>query len=387
MANGVGHDASKVYIWRASNDFAIHLGINAITQLSAQIARAGNQSKTGELRGILLGRSIEDGLHRVTVIEDFELFPAGDNPAANQDIDDTLFEIACRKVRNTNELRVVGFFRSRRDGRLNLGARDLETFSRIFCETGNVALLIQTSKRGNESDAALFYWQQGGAQPRDFGFGFPFDAGQLLSGHPGWRFPDPLDDKPAAAALSPAESREPEWAPPAPHRSNEWIMPPLPIPPPDRPAIRWSRLAPTAVLVAISIAVLQLATNSKHTVAAAAPNETSASQTTTSETALLEPVAQTAASSGPDLGLNVTSKQHQLEIRWNQQSGAIAASDKGVMKITEDGITEALPFDQGQLHDGYVAYTPKTNDVSIRLEVTGKDGGTKSESIRAVAIP
>ena len=56
-------------------------------------------------------------------------------------------------------------------------------------------------------------------------------------------------------------------------------------------------------------------------------------------------------------------------------------------QITEDGITEALPFDPSQLRDGYVAYTPKTNDVSIRLEVTAKDGSTKSESIRSVAIP
>jgi hypothetical protein len=57
------------------------------------------------------------------------------------------------------------------------------------------------------------------------------------------------------------------------------------------------------------------------------------------------------------------------------------------MKITDDGITESVPFDQSQLRDGYVAYTPKTSDVSIRLEVTGKDGGTTSESIRSVAIP
>jgi len=62
-------------------------------------------------------------------------------------------------------------------------------------------------------------------------------------------------------------------------------------------------------------------------------------------------------------------------------------SDGGTMKITDDGITEAVPFDQGQLRDGYVAYTPKTNDVSIRLEVTGKDGGTASESTRWVSIP
>jgi hypothetical protein len=388
MGNGLGHDASRVYIWRASNDFAIHLGINAITQLTAQISRAGNHGRTGELRGVLLGRTVEDGSARITVIEDFELIPSGEESAANQDTDDTLFEIACRKVRNPNESRVVGFFRSRREGRLNLGARDLETFSRLFCETGNVALLIQTSRRGNESDSALFYWQHGGAQPRDFGFGFPFDAGQLVGGHPGWRFPDPLDDKPTAVALPMEELTEPEWPAAPPARTSEWTMPPPPVPLASGYGIRWSRLAPTALLVATAIGAVQLATSSKHTVAAAGPNEpSSVSATAAGEIVRLEPVSQAAADSGRELGLSVASKQHQLEIRWSREAPAITASEKGLMKITEDGITEALPLDQAQLHDSSVAYTPKTNDVSIRLEVTGKDGSTKSESIRAVAIP
>jgi hypothetical protein len=386
MGNALGQDASKFYIWRASNDFAIHLSINAITQLTAQISRGGGQNRTGELRGILLGRTVDDGLFRATVIEDFELIPAADDSVGEPDSDDTLFEIALRKVRNGSEQRVLGFFRSRRDGRLNLGKQDLETFSRLFCETGNVALLIQTSRRGNESDAALFYWQHGGAQPRDFGFGFPFDAGQLVSGHPGWRYPDPLADTPTHTELPAPEAQAPERTEPQPARASDWTMPPPPVPLTGGQGIRWSRLAPTIVLAAISIGVLQLATNSKHTVAAAGPSENSASESPAANTARPE-AAVPATPSENALGLSVMSKQHQLEIRWNRESAVIASSDKGVMKITEDGITEALPFEQAQLRDGYVAYTPKTNDVSIRLEVTGKDGGTKSESIRAVAIP
>lgn len=390
MGNALGHDASNYYIWRTSNDFGIHLSIHAVTQLTMQIARAGNQSRTGELRGILLGRTADDGLFRATVIEDFELIPPSDDPDASQETDDTLFEIACRKTRNENGHRVLGFFRSRRDGRLNMGSRDLETFSRLFSETGNVALLIQTSKRGNESDAALFYWQHGGAHPRDFGFGFPFDAGQLVAGHPGWRFPDPLDDTPAPAALPPVEPQEPvsmpvSTTPPI----SDWTMPPPPVPLAGHSTIRWSRLAPTVVLAALAIGTLQLATGSKHTVSAAGASEmpVSASESTPSEIAQPTPAIPAVTDSDRALGLTVTSKQHQLEIRWNRESAAINGADKGLMKITENGITEALPFDQAQLRDGYVAYTPKTNDVNIRLEVTGKDGATKSESIRSVAIP
>ncbi|MGP0075808.1 MAG: hypothetical protein ACLPWF_28160 [Bryobacteraceae bacterium] len=384
MTTALGHDPGNFYIWRASHDFAIHLSTKLVTQLTAQIARAGSQSRNGELRGILLGRTIEDGAARATVIEDFELIPADDDAAARQDTDDTFFEIALRKERKAAEARVVGFFRSRRDGRLNMSQRDLETFSRLFCETGNVALLIQTSRRGNESDAALFYWQNGGAHPRDFGFGFPFDAGQLVSGHPGWRYPNPFDLEPASASLPPAEPHALEFDPPPSRqpRAVDWTMPPPPVSPSDG-GIRWGRLAPTIVLAAICIGALQLATSSKHPVAAASEtSETGAPETTPSV-----PVAPAAPSNEHSLGLSVISRQHQLEIRWNRASAAIATSDRAVMNITDDGITEVVPFDQTQLRDGYVAYTPKTNDVSIRLEVSGKDGATTSESIRSVAIP
>jgi hypothetical protein len=346
-----GYDPNNFYVWRASADFAIHLSLKVVTQLSSEISRAGTDGQGGELRGILLGRTV-DTPFRTTFIEDFRLIPANADPGANPESDNALFEIACRMGEAFSEQRAIGFFRSRRNGRLNLGQRDLETFSRVFCETGKVALLIQTSTRGNENDATLFYWQHGGPYPRDFGFGLPFDAGQLMGGHPGWRYPDPLDQTPTPAA-----------APPKPKAPQVTLPAPRPYSPSKQP-IKWSGLLPTAALIVIGLVALQVATNSKQpAVSAAAPSvETS-------------------------LGLTVTSRPHQLEIRWNRESEAIAASEHGTMRITEAGVTEAVPFDQQQLHDGYVAYTPTTNDVSIRLEVTGKDGGTTSESIRSVAIP
>jgi hypothetical protein len=375
MSSQVGYDPGNFYVWRASDGFAIHLSLNMITQLTAQIARSGGKTQPEETRGILLGRSI-DTPFRATVIEDFKLIPASAD-GANADSDDALFEIACRMAEAGNEQRALGFFRVHRDGNLNLGPRDLQTFSRLFCETGKIALLIQTSKATNESDAGLFYWKQGGVHPRDFGFGFPLDAGQLAKGHPGWRYANPLDHSPAADMPAPR--------PPAPK--------PMPMPTPapvfvPHERIRWSRLLPTAALVAICVGALQLATRSSHTAAAAsAPTEAAGSQVAASENAPSAAPAPAEPANEKGLGLTVTTRQQQLEIRWNRLSPVIAASDKGAMQITDDGITEVVPFDQSQLRDGYVAYTPKTTDVNVRLEVTGKDGGTTSESIRSVAIP
>jgi hypothetical protein len=327
-----GYDPSTYYVWRASDGFAIHLRLKMVAELNAQISLAG--SEAAGMRGILMGRTIETPFH-TTVIEDFKLIPAGKDVA--QDLE---------SVELGKGQRALGFFRAQPEGRLNLRQRDLQTFSRLFCETGSVAMLIRTSGRGNESEAALFYWQDGGVQPRDFGFGFPLDPAQLASGHPGWRYPDPLADTKVALVSAP--------------------QPPAKISAPQD-GIRWLRLLPTAALVAIGIGALQMATNSSRTVAAASE------------------AIRIATPAG--LGLTVTTLPHQLEIRWNRESAAIQASDRGTMKITDDGITESVPFDQSQLRDGYVAYTPKTSDVSIRLEVTGKDGGTTSESIRSVAIP
>jgi hypothetical protein len=341
MSTPLGYDPGRnFYVWRASDDFAIHLSLQVVTQLNAQISRAGSDGQPAGLRGILLGRTVESPF-RATIIEDFTLLPTSEG-RGNRDSDDALFEISRRMAEAASEQQVVGFFRTRRDGTLNMGWRDLETFSRLFCETGNVALLIQTSGRGNESEAALFYWQNGGAFPRDFGFGFPLEAGQLADGHPGWRYPDPLQ------APKPAPQLAPE--PPAPERTKVARAPYRAAP----ESIRWPRLSVTALLVVLGIGTLQLATKGG--------NQTG-------------------------LGLTVASHPHQLEIRWNRQAEAIAASSNGVMKITESGKTAAVPIDQDQLHDGFVAYTPTTNDVSIRLEVTGPDGGTTSESIRTVAIP
>lgn len=358
MSTQLGYDPGNFYVWRASEGFAIHLSLTVVTQLNAQIARAGSDSEPWQPRGILLGRTIETPF-RATVIEHFKLVPPSEG-AEQPDADDALFEIACRMAEAETEQRVIGFFRARRDGRLNMSARDLQTFSRLFCEAGKVALLIQTSRRGNESDAALFYWQHGGAHPRDFGFGFPLEAGQLASGHPGWRYPDPLDDTqtPPPPAPLPAKRRAP--APPIPE----------PVSATGREGIRWSRLLPTAALVVIGISALEMATNSNRIVAAAP-----------------EPWAAVATPNEKALGLAVTSRPRQLEIRWNRESAAIAGCDRGVMKITEAAVTQAIPFDQRELRDGYLAYTPTTKDVSITLEVNGTDGSTTSESIRALAIP
>lgn len=137
--------------------------------------------------------------------------------------------------------------------------------------------------------------------------------------------------------------------------------------------VEWSRLLPTATLAMIMVGVLQLVIDSHHAAALPPSNQSTPPSVESGDRT--------------NLGLTVTALSNQFQIRWNRESRPILASDRGVMRITENGITEAVPFDPAQLRDGYVAYGPKTNDVSIRLEVTGKDGAMTSESVRLVASP
>jgi hypothetical protein len=96
------------------------------------------------------------------------------------------------------------------------------------------------------------------------------------------------------------------------------------------------------------------------------------------------------AVSGPAriaLGLQVVSREKQLEIHWNNDATPIRSAVKGVMRISDGGVQEVLELDATQLRDGTVAYSPTSNDVTVRLEVNSVDGTTSSESMRPVASP
>jgi hypothetical protein len=352
MATGTqqGYDTANYYVWRAPDGFSIHLSLDVVRDLAAEIA------ENGETRGLLLGRSIKtpsaatmaDAFVVVSPFEDFESTRLQVGLVAT-------FRSAAEDA--GRQQRVIGYFQSQGDGQLSLGARDLQTFDRLFSENGHIGLLIRAPQHGDR-DAALFYWQDGRPRPGEFGFGFPFDAKKLAGGHRGWRFSNGLAPQREAPAQS-AVRRTPEA--------------PLVAPSED---IRWSRLWPTAALVVTGIVAIQAVWNSRGTTSAdsAPPVEV-----TTPATA--------AATYETPLGLKVSSEPHLLEIRWNRAASAIAASVKGTMRISEAGVTEAVPVDARELREGFVAYTPKTNDVGIRFEVTAADGAATTESIRVVAIP
>lgn len=87
------------------------------------------------------------------------------------------------------------------------------------------------------------------------------------------------------------------------------------------------------------------------------------------------------------LGLRVTSQPQQVEILWDHASSAIHDAATATIRISDGDVSESVPFDGRQLQDGSLVYRPRTNDVSIRMEVHERDGRQVSESLRVVATP
>lgn len=148
---------------------------------------------------------------------------------------------------------------------------------------------------------------------------------------------------------------------------------PKPVPKAPRVAYRepisWMRLLTTTAIFSIATSAILVALDSKHP-APAAP----------------APV-EAAAPHQPALGLRVTTRKQQVEIRWDHDSLAVLKPVKGLVKITEGEMTKLIALDWRDLQDGYVSYAPLTNDVRVRFEITQGDGASVTESARAVAIP
>jgi hypothetical protein len=337
------YDPARFYLWRAPDEtFSIHLSLDVVEKLNRELERAGAEDPPRDLNGVLLGRA-RAGSQSASVVEDIviERGDVGSRISAPGQVDAAVSDMIWKLVREAGSGRhVVGFFRTQRTGTLAPNAWDLANATRLFGEPDNLMLLVQFPKPG-AGEAAFFYWERGKTQPHVSGPPFPFDVAKLYDASPqAPKFVDPLFFNEPPPKKFVRVSGEPHV---------------------------WMQLIPTFGIFAVLTLGIQMAWPSGS--AEATPE-----------------VKMEAVNTMP-LGLMVTARPHQLEIRWNHDSPHIQAAEKAVLRITEDTVTEEVPVPRQELRDGYVAYTPKTNLVDIRLEVSGPDGNSASESVHVVARP
>lgn len=130
--------------------------------------------------------------------------------------------------------------------------------------------------------------------------------------------------------------------------------------------VRWVRLVPTIGVAILVIIVASFAFDVQH----------------------IRELKQRAMaeSAGSALGLRLSSKSRQVEISWDHQATAIHEAEKGTMRIWDGDDMQLVPFDARQLQDGSLTYRPRSSDVSVRMEVSERDGRQVAESARTAAL-
>jgi hypothetical protein len=350
--------APRFYVWQAlGKPFSIELSLNVVAKLSEEQARATAEDPPRSISGVLLGPPRPEPL-RTSKVEDFVL-ASGREACQSSFVDDSVIHTTRNLVEGADGCHIVGFFRVLSDGTLAPNDQDLTNASRLFPERDNVLLLIRFQPIG-DTEAALFYWDHGFCDSGPT-FAFSFEKLFALSQASSFVPPSIPDSVPPIIPIT--VPKAPTFVPPpaSHHHARSSISRSAQIA--RKPSVRL-RLFLTLAFLAVLAGAIQMfwPFQSSH-----GPPAKEATEAETSP-----------------LGLKVTSRPNQLEIRWNHDSAQILAAERAIMSITEGDMTERIPVDHQELREGYLAYKPKTSEVSIHFEAIGPGGRVTTEFVRVV---
>jgi len=364
------------YVWEVpGKSISIKLSLDVVDRLQHDVIRGfGAVPRRGaEVGGVLLGSAEGDG--PVVRIEDYELIPIeykrGPSYLLSEE-DVQAFEGSLEQLQNDGEksLRPIGYFRSHTRDLVGLGEEDQDLLSKYFPEPETVVLLIRPF--GTKPSIAGFYFKENG---------------EFQTGAPLQEFSFRRKD------LAPDEAPPPQ-APPA--------RPPRNVPPRrERPRAEPERLAPSFLEQPLPTDTNGLAEDAG-TVPKTAPK--TAAKITPTKGGIWVPLSfiflilglmlgfQAALTLHPsslnggdayNVSLSVSQSGADLQLKWDRQSPAIRAAQKGILTI-EDGDLTSKPTElsAAELQSGsVVVYPHSTNSVKFRLELIMKDGNRLIETV------
>src|SRR5580698_7030942 len=85
----------------------------------------------------------------------------------------------------------------------------------------------------------------------------------------------------------------------------------------------------------------------------------------------------------PSISLRAIRRNADLELTWNRDSALIAAATSGALWIQEGESTRQISLDAAELRDGSLLYSPRTDQILMRLTVTTLTD-TVTESVRVI---
>ncbi len=84
--------------------------------------------------------------------------------------------------------------------------------------------------------------------------------------------------------------------------------------------------------------------------------------------------AASAAPQSPALVLLVEASDSALMVRWDSSNPAIVAASSGSLSFVDGSVKSSVPLSSAELKQGAYKYKPRSNDLAIRLEVSGAPG-------------
>lgn len=260
----------------------------------------------------------------------------------------------------------VGLFRSNTRDQNTIDDEDRQLFGQ-YCPAPSGAFLLIRPQATKTSTAAFLVYKDG-VLPDSNENVFPFQRWELEGGAPPPRRPlsdvkpkrrfepppgpiAPRTERVTDAAAAPAVEALAEEAPSV--ETYAYQTPPEPAP----PRRRWLWVPLSFIFLAAGVLLGFQAALS------------------------LYPKPAAIAPASFQLGLTAEARDENLYIRWNRESAAIAAAERGRLEIHDGRFMRTVDLDASSLRTGSVMYPPLTNAVGLRLQLTIKGTTSVSETL------
>jgi hypothetical protein len=364
---GAPQDESSYYVWAPpGKGLAVHLHLGVVNSLLAEVMRGfGAVPKRGaEVGGVLIG-SMEQGEQTIVRVDDFEAVECGYTRGPSYlftEDEKANFAEACRRWQPEagRPGYAVGYFRSHtRDG-LSLSPEDLELLDRHFAGPSQIALLVRPLI--TKASLAGFFFREDGVFQETTPLEFPFRHRDLTG-----------EQAPPHRPMTDRQRGERELRPLVPARVTERESEPrFEFEGPSQDAAAYATTTPARsrlkgwMFIPLSFVFLLLGVLLGIQGMVSMGSRNSAG-----------------AASDLALALSVSKNDQDLTVKWNRESTAVKAAQRGVLEIQDGGFAKPVDLDAAYLQTGNIIYHihNASNAVQFRLTVYVNPRLTVSEML------
>jgi len=252
---------------------------------------------------------------------------------------------------------VVGYYRIREGNSLELTLDEIDLALTLFARPGSVVLLIE--RRAGCPEANFFFLEHGAFLNIPL-LEFPLDAAALTERE------SQRGSRTSEEAVVPAAV--PAFVPATP------VLPPSSSSPGSQPAAANGKPA-SARRPAIRLRTLAIV------IFVAAASFSAALFIYRPENRIGDAGAAVGALPEASASLRAERQGEDLKIVWDHNSPAVAAATSGVLDINDGGATRQIPMTADQVRFGSLLYSPRSEQVSVRLTTLQDNRNTEQESV------